>query len=158
MIYKTLKAKFEEQLRLIPAVKSVDWYNEQYMHTESEQVEAYPAVYIEIMDPVNWITAGDKMQHATVSVRLHVVMDTLSVSPEPVMDLTQTIFLQINDKAFDENAVEITSRWIRIATDFPKRYRKLKVMKVVFEAEVYDFVAMDALTPVEDVIFNIPTT
>lgn len=158
MIYKLIKQKLEEKLREIPEVKSVDWYNEQYQNTDKEHVEAYPAVYIEILDPVNWIPAGEQMQHGTMNVKLHVVVDSLLLSPEPVMDLSQLVFLKINDSAFNHEEHQITGRWIRTATDMPKRYRKLKVMKTTFEAEVYDLTAMGELEPLENVIFNIPTT
>lgn len=155
MIYITVKNKFEEQLRTLPAVKSVDWFNEQYLNTDKDEVEPYPAIYIEIVDPVEWGTAGDKMQHGKMRVKLHVVIDTLKPTPEPLMLLTQDVFLLINDQAFNNGDAEITSRWQRINSSVVKRYRKLKVMTTTFEAEVYDFTPMDELTPAENITFNI---
>lgn len=155
MIYITIKNKFQEQLATLPAIKSIDWYNEQYLNTEKDEVELYPAVYIEIVDPVDWGTAGDLMQHGKMRVKLHVVVDTLKPTPEPLMNLVQEVFLLINDQAFNNGSVAITSRWNRISTSLVKRYRKLKVMTVTFDAEVYDTTAMAAYVPVPNVTFTI---
>ena len=144
MIYVTLKDLVEQKIREIPEIKTVDWYNQQYENTEEDYARLYPAVYIEIADPSNWSDAGNKMQHGTVSIRLHVVDFNLKDDPVEVMQLDQKIFLKLHgNPLFDINGNQVATCLTRKTTDLVKRYNQLKIMRPVYVSEVFDISAMD---------------
>lgn len=143
----------------LPTVKSVDWFNDQYKNTKDQKAESYPAIYIEILDPVNWKQLGDGLQTAKMSIQLHVVLFNLKDEPNAVLELAQLLHLAIQQKCLlDVNEKQITSELCRISSTLPKRYNQLKVMKVTYEFEYYDDSAMPIQVPISDPTFIINIT
>ncbi len=145
IIFNSLKSKLEE----IPALKSVDWFNSQYTNTEKEHAEAYPAGYIEILDPIVWKDASNKMQTGTCRFMLHLVLNNLKTEPNAILLLAQDVFLKFQGVRLMQGQNQVSGELSRYHTEMPKRYRQLKVMKIGFEAEVFDISAIAVETGVQ---------
>lgn len=146
-MYIQLKELLQERIVSdVSAIKSVAWFNDQYKNTKEQKAESYPAVYIEILDPVNWKQLGDGLQTAKMNIQLHVVLFNLKDEPNAVMELAQLLHVAIQRKCLlDVNDKQITSELCRISSTLPKMYNQLKVMKVTYECEFYD----DSAIPVQ---------
>lgn len=157
MIYILLYNKIKERLEQIPAIKSVDWFNQQYQNTEKDNAEPYPAVYVEFSDPTNWKTAGQKMQSATMRVELHVVVHDLKTVPNSCLELMQTVFKKLYHHVVFDGDNQITTELDRDFTELPKRFKNLKVAKIGFMFECFDISGMDE-TVLTTTGFNITRT
>lgn len=142
-LYAAVKAQIETN----PNVKTVDWYNEQYQNTEKENPRAYPAVYIEFIDPIEFTDASNKMQHTSAKILLHCVTNYLTDSPEAALNFSQWIAGTLNGKdlftTIGETPAQLTTKLVRQNVSMPKRYKNLKVVKIQFICEAYDQSLMD---------------
>jgi len=151
-IYEVLKGR----LKAISSVKQVDWFNGQYNNMDDEKATKYPAVYVEFLDPINWVQSGNKFQHASVGIRLHCVLFDLLDSPLRTLTFSQAIYENINSKSlYDTNDFQLTTEMVRTATTFPKRYNQLKVVKMDFNCEVFDVTGMPIVEEVTNLGFII---
>lgn len=138
----------------VPTIKSVEFFNEQYTNTEKQKAEAYPALYIEILDPINWVQMGDGVQAGTMKIQLHTVVVNLSDFPDAVLELEQLVFLALQQNYFKyQDGKEMTSEIIRVSNTLPKKYKTMKVSKSTFEFEFYDHSAAALNT---QIVTNIP--
>lgn len=157
-IYKELD---EQVIALAQAAgtpfKTIEAYNEQYQNTTKDDPKGYPALYFELLEPINWIQSGNQYQHAPVRGRLHVVHFSLKTEKTGIHDLSQIAFTAFNQKAlFTTPDNQITTEWVRVASSLPKRYRQLKVLTIDFEFNLMDRSGMQ-LWNQASVTFNIPT-
>ncbi len=141
----------------LPEVKSFDWFNQQYVNTEKQKAESYPAVYFEILDPQNWQDGSNGLQVATMRIKLHCVVFNLKDEPNAVMELTQKIYLLFQGKALYVDPIQLTSKMSRVSSEFMKRYNQLKVMTLTFEFSYFDNSAEPVLVAVSPVSFVINT-
>lgn len=119
--------------------KTIEAYNEQYQNTTKDDAKGYPALYLELLEPINWVQSGNQLQMATVRTRLHVVHFTLKTEKTGIHELAQTAFEVFNQKAlFIAPDKQLTTEWVRVASSLPKRYRQLKVLTIDFEFNLID--------------------
>lgn len=152
-IYKALQS----QLNGVASIQKVDWYNEQYQNTEDERATRYPAVYIEFLDPVNWVQNGRRWQHATIGIKLHLVVFDLLDSPLRALEFGQLVFEQLNNAVLtDANSGQLTTELVRESTTFPKRYNQLKIIELTWQCEAFDSSGMQKVesTQVSNFIIN----
>jgi|SRR5690554_761660 len=138
IIYNTLYTAIKQQLNGIQSIKLIDWYNDQYRNYESEKAIPRRAVFVEILDPVNWdqLTPG---QSGEVRVRLHCVIYDVKDSPVPALEFTQEVYEALQRKdMMDVNGHQITTEMLRSESNMPKRYDQVKVTQVTFRAHLYD--------------------
>lgn len=130
------------------AFKKFDWYNEQYQNTEQEKATRYPVVYLEIIDPINWNQLGNDVQCANMRAMLHVIHYDVKDSPLELMDLSQLVYSALNRKClWLPNNDQLSTSMVRYYTELPKRYSQLKVSKIGFEFEVYDYSNIPVTVP-----------
>jgi hypothetical protein len=141
-MYKNIKTLLQELLETkVPAIRKIDWYNQQYLNTEKQKAINYPAVYIEVLDPQNWEDASAGLQVANMRIKLHIVDFDLKDDPEDIMDLTQTVFLAVQGVALYDfvNDIQVTSKMVRVATEFTTRYNQLKRMSLTLNFAYFDY-------------------
>lgn len=115
-------------------------FNDQYENTDTDHAKAYPAVYFELLEPVQWNQAGNQYQTAKVRGQLHCVVYDIKDSKVKIQEFAQQIFLQFhNVKLYDIEQRELTSEWVRVGSSKPKRYGNLKVIQIEFEFEGFDY-------------------
>jgi hypothetical protein len=153
-IYKRLKDAIEAKLQASTANK-IDWYNEQYTNMEAEKATQYPAVYIEMLDPVQWKESGRNYQHGDVVARMHCVVNDVREEPDRAINFAQRVFLSLNGEVLTSAGQQISTELTRTSSNFPKRYGKLKVVLIDFRFEAHDLSAMPVLEDASPVTFNI---
>jgi hypothetical protein len=157
-MYIELKDLLADLIRTnVPTIKSIDWYNDQYRNTEKKKAELYPAVYIEVLDPQSWESGSDGLQFADMRIQLHCVIFNLKDEPNAIMELTQTIYLGINNKALYRSIdnKQFSSPLTRVSSEFVKNYNQLKVMKLGFRFGYFDESNCPVLQEVNNVSFKI---
>lgn len=157
-MYIELKDLLAELIQTnVPAVKSIDWYNNQYQNTEKKKAEPYPAVYIEVLDPQRWESGSDGLQVADMRITLHIVVFDLKDLPNAVLELAQSIYLGINNKALYRNSdnKQFSTPLSRVGSEFVKQYHQLKVMKLTFRFGYFDESNYPVLQSVNNVGFKI---
>lgn len=137
--------------------KTIEPYNEQYQNTEKDDPKGYPALYIELLEPITWRQAGNAYQTADVRTRLHVVHFSLKTDKQGIHAHGQEAFELFNQKKlFDTDGNEMTTEWVRVGSSLPKRYRQLKVLTIDFEFGLFDRSGVFNWGQA-NVTFNIPT-
>ena len=145
-VYSELDSAIKTKLQEITEVKTVEEYNDQYRNTQSEDAKEYPAVYFELLEPVNWEDAGNDWQHARIRARMHVVVFDISRTKEKIHALAQLVFLKMDGVTLlGTGGYHLTSKWKRSASSLPKRYKQLKVLLIDFEFEAFDSSSMPVL-------------
>ncbi len=120
--------------------KTVEPYNDQYRNTETDHAKAYPAVYFEMLEPINWTQGGNQFQQAKMQARLHVVVYDLTTTKTKLNAFSQEVFLKAHQVVLaDADGNQLTSEWVRIRSSLQKRYKNLKVMQIDFEFEGFDY-------------------
>lgn len=158
IVLNTIYTLLKEQLKSVKGIKKIDWFNDQYNNMEDEKATRYPAVYIEINDPIQWRQSGDRFQHGTVTLRLHIVLYDINDSPVRCLEFAQKVFEQVNSKSlYDEDNFQWTTELVRQATTFPKRYNQLKVAQMDFVCEVFDVTNVPVRTDAGEVQFIVQT-
>lgn len=154
IVYNKLYEAIKVYLNTVTGLRNIDWYNEQYLNTEDEKAQPFPAVYVEILDPVSWkqMTPG---QSGTVRVKLHVVVYDIKDSPVPSLTFTQKVFDALHANYMSDSGDQLTTELIRDESNMPKRYGNLKVMHIRFVTEVYDASPIPATTPVANPNLNL---
>jgi len=142
-VFDAIKAQLESNNE----IKTIDWYNEQYQNTEKDFPRNFKAVYIEVVDPVEFKEAGNKLQLATIRVRLHIVLFSLKDTPVDSLQFTQTVAGILNGKdlftQMGEATVQLTTKLVRNRAAMPKRYKNQKVTNLEMICEAYDQSLMD---------------
>lgn len=154
IIYNTLYTLIKTQLNGIQDIKLIDWYNEQYQNYDSEKAIPRKAVFIEILDPINWeeMTPG---QSGQVRFRLHCAVFDVKDSPLVALNLTQKVFTALQRKTLlDKDGNQITTELIRSESSMPKRYDQMKVTLTTFVTQLYDASGIDETVDV-NVDFNV---
>lgn len=138
IIYNTVYEAIKQHLNAVQSIKEIDWYNQQYQNFNSEKAIPRRAVYVEMLDPVNWdqMTPG---QSGSVNITLHCVVYDVKDSPVKALEFAQEVWKALQRKdLFDEDNQQVTTELIRSSTNMPKRYDQVKVMQVTFVTHVYD--------------------
>lgn len=158
IVLNTIYTLLKEQLKSVDGIKKIDWFNDQYNNMEDEKATRYPAVYVEINDPIQWQQSGDRFQHGTATLRLHVVLYDITDSPVRCLEFAQKVFEKINSNSlYDDENFQWTTELVRQATTFPKRYNQLKVAQMDFVCEVFDVTNMPLRVSADDVGFIVQT-
>lgn len=164
IIFSRIIQAIRTQLALIPEIKKIDEYNMQYENASQEHATAFPAVYIEIVTPLNWQTAGNKMQIAEdAQIRVHVVNFSMKEQLTDHYALTQLVTDKLANKPLialegvAPNQVEkqYTTELVRTATGANKRARQVKASIITFSTCIYDDSLMDVLVDGTPIEFNI---
>ena len=157
-MYIELKDLLADLIRTnVPTIKSIDWYNDQYRNTEKKKAETYPAVYIEVLDPQRWDSGSDGLQVADMRIQLHIVIFDLKDQPNVILELAQTIYLGVNNKALYRSIdnKQFSTPLQRVSSEFVKNYNQLKVMKLTFRFGYFDESNYPVLQSVNNVGFKI---
>lgn len=157
-MYIELKDLLADLIRTnVPTIKSIDWYNDQYRNTEKKKAETYPAVYIEVLDPQRWDSGSDGLQVADMRIQLHIVIFDLKDQPNAILELAQTIYLGVNNKALYRSIdnKQFSTPLQRVSSEFVKNYNQLKVMKLTFRFGYFDESNYPVLQSVNNVGFKI---
>ena len=154
-IYGKIKAAIEGYMTGVGA-KGIYWYNEQYQNMTEENAKRFPAVFIEILDPVIWKETGRHYQHGDVVARLHCVVYDIKEEPDKALAFAQQIFERLNGKVLYAENKQISTEMVRVSNTFPKRYNQLKVVLIDFRFEAHDLSGMPVYEqPDPPVLFNI---
>jgi len=155
IVYNKLYEAIKQHLNTVEDVEHIDWFNDQYRNFESEKAIPRQAVFVEILDPVNWGQMGDG-QNGTVRVKLHCVIFDIKDSPVPALEYTQKVMMALQRKdMMDDNDDQLTTEMIRSESNMPKRYNQVKVTHVTFSAELYDNSLIDPTQQVSNVTFTV---
>lgn len=164
IIFSRIIQAIRTQLALVPEIKKIDEYNNQYENASQEHATAFPAVYIEIVTPLNWETGGNKMQMAQdAQIRLHVVNFSMKEQLNDHYTLTQLVTSKLANKALlgtegvapNVQQKQYTTELVRTATSTNKRARQVKASIITFSTCIYDDSLMDVLVDGTPIEFNI---
>lgn len=138
-VYSELDKAIGAKLGDVPALKTIEPYNQQYENTQTEDAKDYPAAYFELLEPVNWEDAGYKLQTAKVRARVHLVVFTVRRTKDKILNLGQDVLeLMSGASLLDSEGSNLTGEWSRVSSSIPKRYKGLKVIKIDFEFQAFD--------------------
>lgn len=154
-IYEELDTALKALLSTTSA-KTVEEFNDQYHHTETDNAKSYPAIYFEVMDPMTFTQAGNQYQQATTKLRMHCVVYDLLASKTKCVDFAQEVFKKLHQiKLYDASNTELSSELCRVNGSMPKRYKNLKVILIDFECEVFDYSTLPDTTLLPPNSFNV---
>lgn len=144
MIYTQLFEQLKAPIGELSNFKTIDYYNQQYYHTDDENAEAYPAVYIDFSNDFQWKDAGNKMQVAEGAIiALHIVEFDLKEDPIDVLNLGAELFKKLHGVRLFENDNQLTTALTRVSSGLVPRSKNLKIFKIAFRTDVFDTYAMD---------------
>jgi hypothetical protein len=145
-VYSELDLATNAKLQEITSVKHVEEYNGQYLNTETEDAKLYPAVYHELLEPIIWNEEGNDWQSAKIRTRIHVVVFDLKRTKADLHTVGQDVFLKMEGVTLlGTGGYHLTSKWNRVASTLPKRYKQLKVLTIDFEYQAFDSTSMQAM-------------
>lgn len=147
-VYNKFEIALLEWLNYVSDVQTKAWYNQQYENTDEEKAIVYPAVFFEL-GPLRWKQLGDKQQSATARLTLHHVINDYDDSPNNLFDLVQKVYNQLTHvglNQLDQNP--LTSEFVRTDSELVTRFKMLKVMKVDYTFELYDYSIVTPTTAV----------
>lgn len=137
-IYQLFDESLSAVLSEITEFKTIEPYNQQYQNTEKEDAKAYPAVYYELLEPVNWEALLEGLQVASVQARVHVVEFSVKREKESLHDLAQAVFKKLNGSPLYHSGAQLTCELARVSSSVPKRYRQVKVLTIDFKFLLVD--------------------
>jgi len=128
--------------------KTIEPYNEQYQNTTKDDAKGYPALYFELLEPINWTQAGNGYQTARVRSKMHVVSHSLSRTKQSIHSISQNVLENFSNKRLfiDSTEIQLTTEWVRVASSLPKRFNNLRVVIIDFEFDLIDTSLMPNLT------------
>ncbi|MCT4559821.1 MAG: hypothetical protein N4A41_00435 [Crocinitomicaceae bacterium] len=132
--------------------KLIDVFNNQYEQYNQEKTRKFPHLFIEFPGEITWNEQSNKVQHAPAAeIVFHIVNMDLKDSPLPSMDLHNTLHDALNHHALIENDIQISSSMTRIGTELVATYTQLKVLKIKYSLDLYDYRFIDQLDDLENV-------
>lgn len=138
-VYSELDTAIQAKLVELTSLKKVEPYNNQYQNTEKDDPKPYPAVYYELLEPVNWQDAGNDWQTAQIRARMHVVVFDVKRTKNDIHAIGQEVFVKMeNVTLLGTGGYILTSKWTRVSSSLQKRYKQLKVITIDFEFEIFD--------------------
>jgi hypothetical protein len=147
-IYELFETALLERLNSVTTIQTKEWYNQQYERATVEKPFPRPAVYFELA-PLVWKQLGNKVQSATAKLTLHHVVENYIDSPTEAFTLAQATYQSLTHEALiTPDNTPITSPLVRTDSELIDRYTMLKVVKVQYEFELYDYSIVDPTTPV----------
>jgi len=149
-MYTAYKNAIETLIKTnLNAIKTVDWYNQQYENYEDEKAINFPACYIEFEDPIDWQSLASGVQQATnAKIRLHLVSFDIADSPEPAMELTTELHKVIHTKRLMDGSDQLSTELMRTQSELITRYDQLKVTILSYQTTLIDCSAVKATTTV----------
>ncbi len=137
-LYDELEGAMQEALEATAA--TVEYYNDQYRNTDKDHAKRYPAVYFELLEPVQFTQSGTQYQQARMRARLHCVVFDLKNNKTAIHDFSQDVFIAMHQRRLkDPENRDLTTEWVRVASTMPERHGNLKVMYIDFEFEAFDY-------------------
>lgn len=143
--FNAIKTVINERLS---AVKTVDWFNNQYNRYEELKAVALPAIYIEFQQPMFWSTAADGLQTADTEIKLHLVLFDVADSPEVNLNLASDLNKIMHRFILMDGAEQLSTELVRIQSSLKTNYDQLKVIELTYATELYDCSTMPVRTPV----------
>lgn len=137
--FNAIRTVINDQLN---AVKSVDWFNNQYMRYEDLKATALPAVYIEFAQPIRWTTKVDGLQVADTEIRLHLVVNDVADSPEGNLNLASDLHKVMHRFILMDDGKPVSSELVRTESSLKTNFDQLKVMELTYATMLYDYSAM----------------
>lgn len=150
--YNALEALIKTNLN---AIKTVDWFNQQYTRTEEEKAIGYPAVYIEFENPMAWHNGGNNMQYAKTSITIHLVCFDVKDAPNTSLSLANDLHKLINYKTLMDGNEQLSSSLVRTQSELETDYDQLKVIKLNYDCTLYDYSTMPETTDVGPIDLNV---
>ena len=143
--FNAIKTLFKTHLN---DFKTIDWYNDQYSRYKDLKAVVLPAVYIEFDDTVNWQDAGNKLQLADTTIKLHIVQFYVGDSPEIVMHLAQKTHKVLQGKSLVYEEQKLSTALTRTASSLISEYDQLKIMTLSYSTALFDASAMPCYTKI----------
>lgn len=147
-IYELFETALLERLNSVTAIQTKAWYNQQYERADQEKAFPRPAVFFELA-PLIWKQLGNKVQSATAILTLHHVVENYIDSPTEAFTLAQSTYQSLTHEALiDSTNTPISSPMVRTDSELIDRFSMLKVVKVKYQFELYDYSIVDPTTSV----------
>lgn len=119
--------------------KKVEPFNDQYQNIKDEDPIVLPAIYWELLEPLEWNLIGNKSQSAEATIRFHVAVKTLTTNKSGIHDFGQRALDRLTGKVFwDSDGNQLTTQLVRVRSSLPKRYAGLKVIQIDFKCQLFD--------------------
>jgi len=135
----------------LTAIKHIDWYNGQYTRYEQVNATAFPALYIEFGNPLNWETHGNGLQVAVnAEIRFHLVLFDVNDNPEQQLQLAQQLHKllhlhKINDISTGK---QLSTPLMRTSSELITEFDQIKVVVLSYATALYDDSTMPQTTSV----------
>ncbi len=134
----------------MPEIKHIDWYNGQYNRYEEVKATAFPALYIEFGNPLQWQTHGNGLQVAVdSSIRFHLVLFDVNDNPELNLALASNLHKLLHlYKIKDANSVQLSTGLMRTSSELLTDFDQLKVIILEYSTALYDYSTIKPTTQV----------
>jgi hypothetical protein len=147
-IYQLFETALMDRLNSVTQINTIAWYNQQYERADQEKAFPRPAVFFELA-PLVWTQLGNKVQSATATLTLHHVVENYADSPSEAFTLAQATYQSLTHEALiDSTNTPISSPLVRTDSELIDRFNMLKVVKVQYQFELYDYSIIDPTIPV----------
>lgn len=137
-IYKDIDTALTAALNAFSTAKTKEPYNEQYQNTTTEQAAPYPALYWEILEPLNWTDGSNGYLQAGVRLRIHCVVYDITTSRDRLFDFSEAVFQKLSLSILTAGGMDLSSNLTLVNTSLPKRYGNLKVMTHDYACEIFN--------------------
>lgn len=137
-MYIDYKNALESRIKTLSAIRTVDWYNDQYDRYEDLKTIALPACYIEFENPIQWVTNGDGLQTAQTEIRLHLVVFDVADSPNPSLELANDLHKTIHSHSLFKDNEQLSTELVRTSSALKTEYDQLKIIVLSYATTLYD--------------------
>ena len=137
--FNAIKTVIEAKL---PAVKTFDYFNNQYNRYDDLKAVKLPAVYVEFQQPVFWQTKSNGWQTADTTIALHIVMLDIRDSPERNLLLANELHKIMQGLALMDGLKQLSTAMMRTQSSLKADYDQLKVIELVYATELQDDTAV----------------
>lgn len=156
-MYTPFKNALETLIKAnLNAIKTIDWYNNQYSRYEDLKAIKLPACYIAFENPIRWQTNGDGLQIAETSIKVHLVNFDVADSPVASLNLANELQKVIHGKRLMEDNEQLSTELLRTHSEVVQDYDQLKVIILTYACTLYDLTTLTRYTEVmPDFILNV---
>lgn len=144
--YNSIKSIIDCHLE---AIKTIDWFNNQYERYEDLKAVAFPALYVEFEDDIDWETLGNGEQQAETQIVFHLVAFDIGDSPASILLQAKELHKILHGKLLSDEELQLSTELVRTKSRLNTEFDQLKVVKLTYDTTLFDYSTVKATKTVE---------
>jgi hypothetical protein len=147
---KIILQKLISRLEQVPSVKEVKIYNNQLTKLDKEEITLFPCAFIEL-DNIEYTTMPERNQYATMTVRIHIVGNSLTQGSNEDYDIYE-VKEEINRYLYGFSS-EIFTPLERNREETDSNHDSLYIYKIEYKTRFTEYI--EPVNPVSIIIDEI---